>query len=517
MAPRACLQKVVLVLTHAALLPPAPAAALSVVWSQLGGAVSPALQANFSFDRLTTSVGTSLLVALPALDGCLVSDSFGGAFAFERAYAPTCYARIAEPSLAFYTVGPSWYVTGFHDAADGADAGCNATALQVVQQSGSTCGTAAGWLTTSRHPSFAALGRRTGYKTRFAVGPGVVLLGGANATTGVPLKDVWASCIGNGCEYDKWTRAQDLPDSCADAPPSASGPGSVVLPFVLNYNLFIACGSSVSAADFSIYAFNGGPFTWSLVRQVSLGPSFTAPLNGTQFESLHGPGYGGSAAPAAQEPAPALAAATARPAAAFSASVPLEPRGGCLVAVGGGPGQATGSIAVTYDGALWRTFLAPFSSRSRAGLTFWPTGRLAVLGGLGADGDFASDAWAADYTLCCATACDATGACEVCSGHGSCALDGRSLCACADGFEGDICDQIAPTATPSSTPPPSGVAADSRGGGINVTPAIVGGSTAAAIAALAAALLLARRRGAFSRPGGAAGGVLDYGALSVRP
>jgi hypothetical protein len=483
-------------------LSPAPTGALAV-WSQLGGVISEDLQANFSMPDLTTSINTQLLVALPALNGCLVSDGAGSALSFERAHAPPCFSRISEPSIAFYTVGPSWYVTGFHDVDDGT---CNATALQVVQQSG-TCGTAAGWLTTSRHPTFAALGRRRGYKTRFAVGPGVVLLGGTNATTGAPLKDVWASCIGNVCTYDEWRRAQDLPDDCADTPPTSSGPGSVVLPFILNYNLFIACGSSAPQAAFSIYALIGGSFTWSFMQQISLGPSFAAPLNGTQFESLHGPTYG--KAPVQAE--------TAQPVAAFSASVPLEPRGGCLVAIGGGPGQSTGSLAVTYDGLLWRTFPVPFSSRTRAGLTFWPTGRLAVLGGVGADGAYVSDAWAADSSLCCATACTATGECEVCSGRGTCLLDGRALCTCDDGFEGDTCDKVVPTATPSPTPSPSS-ASHAAANVIDgyVTPAIIGGSAVAAVVAVAVLALIAQRRGMFVSNKAATDNVPEYGATRTR-
>lgn len=455
------------------------------VWSKLSDtAISAGIQRNNSVNRLTTAIGGSLMVYLPSENGCLVSDN-NGAFAFQASYGPRpCSSQFTgDASITYYVSGSTWYLTGFSNDTNNVD-GCNATLLQY-EVSNAACGTSQ-WFQSSTHPDFAARGKRVGFETRFGQGPGVTLMGGRNATTGSPLYDVWVSCRNNGCTVNEWYPAQDLPLGCA----SIEGPDGFLAgfaPFTVNWDVYIACGGIFPNPFYTVYQLDSTALTWDVRQQFSWS-SFGAPVNQTQIEELHSPGgeleHGAAGGSESR---------TARAGSSLAPGTPWNPRGSCIVAITGGPGYSTSNVSVTWDGMMWNAFTAPFASRTRFGYTRWPSGRLAVVGGIDQQGQYLEDAWAADYNLCCATDCDATGYCTVCSGHGTCTLYGSTLCTCDDGYSGPYCGVVVPSASPSPTPSPSR-SPRSNGPTTGQVAGIASGAVVGGLL-LGAAFVFVRRRG----------------------
>ena len=197
----------------------------------------------------------------------------------------------------------------------------------------------------------------------------------------------------------------------------------------------------------------------------------------------------------------------------------ITAKGGCVVAIAGGEGYAGGTVSTSYDGLQWQTHPAPYGSRSRVGFAYWRPNRMAVMAGLDADGvTYHADGWYADVTLCCATSCDVSGNCVLCSGRGDCAVDAHQLCYCQAGWAGYYCEQDASSPTGSRTPsrsptPSSGSGAGGGSGSGSVSTGLLSGvavgSAAFGSVLTLASLILLRSRG---RGRGGWGRLLDAAA-----
>jgi hypothetical protein len=410
---------------------------------------------------------------------------------------------------------------------------------QSYEIDGAACGTG-DWLQHSFDPAFAGGGGGgygtgggppfTDYFTRFAARTGPVVLGGRNVTTRERTPEVWAVCRSFfDCPNLGWRRGDDVPQDCA-------GPGRTFTAFSVDDAVLVACGAEgPSPGPLSLYELRVPRLAWIRYGEVAPAGLFTLPLAQVQIEQLRGPNDGPSSLPstdAAADDAAADAAAAAAGAAAddsvddggaaarrVNPANSITAKGGCLVALAGGPGApGPAQVSTSYTGLKWVTTPAPFASRTRAGLSFWRPHRMAVLGGLAADGaTYLTDGWAADYTLCCATACDpATGACTLCNGRGDCAVDAHNLCLCQPGWAGDWCELNASTPTGSRTPSssPSAQPYDPSRGGGGVSPGALGGlalgsAAGGAVLAVASMLLLRRRRALRWTVGGGSGGSSD--------
>lgn len=483
-------------------------AAQKQVWSLIPNmTLHVPMQRLYDVSKLTLSIGTQLMVVQPDQSRCTVWHNTGPngiifANATQRCGSrDPCSSPMVDGSLASNNNilhPPTWTLNGWFDAAHPGNCTYLNSSLIQFAVYGATCGTGDWKQRSLDPPGPAALGRRTGFFTRWVKdGPGTVLLGGTDAVTGKPRFDVWSSCLASDCTVpDSWYRVQDLPDGC-----------SGVSPFTIDNYLYIVCTLDGSAENpaMTVYMLFVPRMSWVPFTTWTGVAAFTAPLAQTQFEWLQityptedvgQPRFGAPAASTSSvysdvaevvmdidasdnEPwkrldeyrhRAVLRAAQQRPFsddeyAAGAPSIhrgvnqpmPLSTQGGCLVAINGGPGYQSSNVSVTYDGAVWKQFTPPFVSRTRAGFTRWASARLAVMGGWTTGGDtpgqprqYAEDGWAATADLCCATSCDAQD-CVICNGHGTCLNDGATLCQCDAGYGGNYCD---PIVTPSWTPSP---------------------------------------------------------------
>lgn len=349
------------------------------------------------------------------------------------------------------------------------------------------------------------------------------MLGGRNTTSGERTPEVWAVCRSFfDCPNLGWRRGDDVPQDCA-------GPGRTFAAFSVDNMVFVACGrEGASPGPLSLYELRVPRLAWIKYGNVPDG-LFAAPLAQVQFEQLRGPDDGPSSADVAAAADEGDSSSDIDDAPRVNPANSITAKGGCVVALVGGPGYpGPAQVSTSYGGLNWVTTAAPFPSRTRAGLSSWRPNRMAVLGGLAADGStYLTDGWAADYTLCCATACDpTTGACTLCNGRGACSVDAHNLCLCDAGWTGDWCELNASTPTGSRTPsssPSSQPYDPSRGGGgTNVSPGALGGlalgsAAGGAVLAVASMLLLRRRRALRWSRGGAGAGDAAFSTSASLP
>lgn len=462
------------------------------------GASLRTYQPRYDISKLTGGLGISFQILLPNDDACITLDN--GYLGVVKSYGPKpCSVSVSDATVNVGATG-AWYMTSQLNATlncctDTQRSSCNASNAGsfMIQGSGS-CRTGA-WTQISYNPPWALKGGRTGFSSGYQSGPGVVLVGGKNASSGQPLTDTWVQCTtGSACVQDEWLKGGDIPAGC--------DPMDLSL-FTLDYNVYLVCPDGVGG-PLAVFGIDSYSLQWSAVA-LTLPPSPALPparYQATTFAQL--PWITLGSLESTTTTTGSIVGGGALVSHGSAAAVPPAQqflvRGGCLLALTGGPNASTpnGNLLIhrSIDGLVWTNWSTPIPSRTKAAIASWAIPGVSghgvvIAGGIGADGVYRGDAYGLSGQFCCATACDG-GDCDICNNHGTCLLgmgNQDHTCRCDDGWTGDMCMDIAPTPTPSVTPTPSSAAQPNRGNSIIPGLPDTGGVAVVVVAGLVGAAL----------------------------